>query len=102
MMLAKQRCKAILRQAAGPILWHKRHTMPRLGALASITRMPIGSGMTRLGLANGWNDPSSSDGRYAIFRTNNVVAAVPEASTYAMLLGGLGLLGFLRRRQKAA
>ncbi len=53
-----------------------------------------------LGLANGWNDPSSSDGSYAIFRTTTAVAPVPEASTYAMLIGGLGILGFLRRRQQ--
>jgi len=31
------------------------------------------------------------------------VAAVPEPETYAMLLTGLGLIGFIaRRRQKAA
>lgn len=30
------------------------------------------------------------------------VAPIPEPSTYAMLLAGLGLLGFVTRRQKAA
>ncbi len=30
------------------------------------------------------------------------VAPIPEPSTYAMLLAGLGLLGFVKRRQKAA
>lgn len=30
----------------------------------------------------------------------NVTAAVPEPATYAMLLAGLGLLGFMGRRQK--
>ena len=29
------------------------------------------------------------------------VAAVPEASTYAMLLGGLGAIGFMARRRKS-
>jgi hypothetical protein len=31
------------------------------------------------------------------------IGAVPEPETYAMLLGGLGVIGFIgRRRQKAA
>ena len=30
-----------------------------------------------------------------------LVSAVPEPTTYAMLLGGLGLLGFMSRRRKA-
>ena len=40
----------------------------------------------------------------AAFSANgSLVSAVPEPSTYAMLLAGLGLLGFMaRRRQKAA
>ena len=30
-----------------------------------------------------------------------VVAAVPEPQTYAMMLGGLGLLGFMARRKRS-
>jgi len=30
------------------------------------------------------------------------LAPVPEPETYAMMLGGLGLLGFMARRRKAA
>lgn len=35
------------------------------------------------------------------FKVTNVTAAVPEPETYAMMLSGLGLLGFLARRRKA-
>lgn len=34
--------------------------------------------------------------------TINVMAAVPEPETYALMLGGLGLVGFAARRRKAA
>jgi len=33
---------------------------------------------------------------------NVSVAAVPEPETYALMLAGLGLLGFMARRKKAA
>ncbi len=36
-----------------------------------------------------------------IYSGNLTVTAVPEAETYAMLLAGLGLLGFVARRRKA-
>jgi hypothetical protein len=34
--------------------------------------------------------------------TVNVTAVVPEPETYALMLGGLGLVGFAARRRKAA
>lgn len=34
--------------------------------------------------------------------TNIIEAPVPEPSTYALMLGGLGVVGFLARRRKAA
>jgi len=33
--------------------------------------------------------------------TSSSVTAVPEPETYAMLLAGLGLVGFMARRRKA-
>ncbi|MDP1573390.1 MAG: FxDxF family PEP-CTERM protein [Coxiellaceae bacterium] len=36
----------------------------------------------------------------AVTMDTNLVSAVPEPETYAMLLAGLGLLGFMARRRK--
>ncbi|NDP47067.1 MAG: PEP-CTERM sorting domain-containing protein [Sulfuriferula multivorans] len=38
--------------------------------------------------------------KYYLHLEGNVVAAVPEASTYGMMLAGLGLVGFAVRRRK--
>ena len=37
----------------------------------------------------------------AVIDNVSVMAAVPEPSTYAMMLGGLGLVGFMTRRRKS-
>jgi hypothetical protein len=47
-----------------------------------------------------------TNGAFLAFNGNEIgspgtIAAVPEASTYAMLLAGLGLVGFMARRRKA-
>ena len=47
-------------------------------------------------------DPSGLGGEYGRFAfhlTGTVTAAVPEASTYAMMLAGLGLVGAAVRRR---
>ena len=47
--------------------------------------------------APGW---AKADNHYSAARWS-VTAAVPEPSTYAMLLGGLGLVGAIARRRRA-
>jgi hypothetical protein len=41
----------------------------------------------------------NGEGDYAKF-DNVMVTAVPEAETYAMVLAGLGLVGFMARRRR--
>ena len=41
------------------------------------------------------------DSLYGEWQTNAAVTAVPEAETYAMMLAGLGLVGFMGARRKS-
>jgi hypothetical protein len=34
--------------------------------------------------------------------TESITAAVPEPETYAMMMAGLGMIGFMARRRRAA
>lgn len=49
-----------------------------------------------------FNNNSSGDGSWLfdVTRLQATVSAVPEPESYAMMLGGLGLLGFMSRRRK--
>ena len=48
----------------------------------------------------GFNDNGSSDGDFDDFVVGVNVAAVPEPETYALMLAGLGALGFVSRRRR--
>ena len=62
----------------------------------SITFNPTASGTYNLSFQD-----LGSDNRGAML-DNVSVAAVPEPGTYALMLAGLGLLGFMARRKKSA
>jgi hypothetical protein len=54
--------------------------------------------------SNGDTDPTTpghNHDEWLVFRIPVAAAPVPEPETWAMLLGGLGLLGFAARRKKA-
>lgn len=46
-----------------------------------------------------WNSAPTSSDLTVLFRSANPVAAVPEPESYALMIGGLGVLGFMGRRK---
>ncbi|TXT25307.1 MAG: hypothetical protein FD134_1118 [Gallionellaceae bacterium] len=69
---------------------------------ASYTIAATGAYQLEFGVTNwidgAWNSGLAIDG--ITISPGNVTSAVPEPETYAMLLAGLGLLGFAARRRK--
>ena len=77
----------------------------------TLDNVSVGNSAAAITTYWGFTTPTASQfttneyGNYTTYLTNVVspVAAVPEPETYAMLLTGLGLIGFIaRRRQKTA
>jgi hypothetical protein len=60
----------------------------------------IGGSAASMIWTDAFDGSSASENGYALFRTATAVVAVPEPETYAMLIAGLGLLGFAARRRK--
>lgn len=62
------------------------------------------SGVNKLDfVVTNWQQNSGNPtGLRVEFSGSNITAAVPEPETYAMLLGGLAMMGFVARRRKAA
>jgi hypothetical protein len=62
------------------------------------------SGVNKLDfVVNNWQQNGGNPtGLRVEFSGSNITAAVPEPETYAMLLGGLAMMGFVARRRKSA
>jgi len=75
-------------------------------ALYTLPSLAIGAGAVTSGLENltltvsGLARGTASYG--GSFAVGGTVSAVPEPGTYAMLIAGLGLIGFMRRRRSSS
>jgi choice-of-anchor A domain-containing protein len=81
-------------------------TGANISILAPTAKVDGGSGVIDgTVVVDAWSSGVQINSSNAFVSTNvaGLVTAIPEPETYAMLLGGLGLMGFIgRRRQKAA
>ncbi|MDP1658155.1 MAG: PEP-CTERM sorting domain-containing protein [Methylotenera sp.] len=81
--------------AADP--WQSVWNAPIVGGFGMQTRSsdPLSIVATSFLIGNG-----VGDGFYSVSEFQAIGAPVPEPETYALLLGGLGLIGFMTRRRK--
>ena len=75
---------------------HAYHFVVDTPALASALQFGVSDG--NIGNFGNFGD---NGGAYRIEVYQLSVGAVPEATTYALMLGGLGLLGWAARRRRA-
>ena len=73
--------------------------LSRIQTTADTSGFGIGNGYLSNVLGTGWQLPFNGNGFLSLQYTA-VTAAVPEADSYAMMLTGIGLMGFAARRRK--
>lgn len=61
---------------------------------------PLGPPVLGVDVLTGWTNAGGSDSGAYTVSLSAPVGAVPEPETYAMMLAGLGLMGFVARRRK--
>jgi hypothetical protein len=60
----------------------------------------LGFSFNGLGAGLGWSFSRLDNGSERLMLASNTLSPIPEPETYAMLLAGLGILGFTARRRK--
>ena len=78
---------------------HAYHFVVDTPALASALQIGISDG--NIGNFGNFGNFGDNGGAYRIEVYQLSVGAVPEPTTYALMLGGLGLLGWAARRRRA-
>jgi choice-of-anchor A domain-containing protein len=79
-------------------------TGANVSILAPLASVSGGSGVIQGSvIVNSWNSgvQINSGNAFEATMVNGLVTTIPEPETYAMLLGGLGMMGLMARRRKA-
>ena len=84
--------------SSDPTLTHLQ--LSRTQTAADTSGFGIGNAYLSTTPGTGWQLPFNGNGFLSLQYTA-VTAAVPEPESYAMMLAGLGLIGFLARRKKS-
>ncbi len=74
---------------------------PLTGVTFSTSLTGVSMAFTADSVTFSWNEQTIPGNESGYLSANFNVSAVPEPETYAMMLAGLGLLGFAARRRKA-
>jgi hypothetical protein len=86
-------------------LWSGNNSIGLIATNFAVTNVPVGSLLTMsqtFDLVIGYNDSGLGHDDWDDFVVGVNFAPIPEPETYALMLAGLGVMGFVARRRRAS